>query len=318
MKVVRSAEDFRGDSVGVSIRAARYSTRGSNASLRGATQPALGVGGHRALVAGERRRQRRAARSDETLDRATEGRERQRARRRPIATAYGGYGSASRSSASDSSARPRLRIVDASWIVHWARSSSGRPERQCLAVERLGLELQPRRVTRPSALEKRQRRVGGRPLPARRSHPSRPDRRARPPEPIRHPPALATSSCANSAAKRTRQYARHPAGRFIHEPQDRSPTPWPKRHSSRASSIDCSKSASSGSGQRCATTTRTRSPRSFCCSPPMTTRRTSSSTSTAPAARSPPAWRSTTPCSSCRTTSSPSASAWPPRWASCC
>ena len=44
--------------------------------------------------------------------------------------------------------------------------------------------------------------------------------------------------------------------------------------------------------------------------------RTSGSTSTAPVVRSRPAWRSTTRCSSSAATSPPSASAWPPRWAS--
>ena len=45
---------------------------------------------------------------------------------------------------------------------------------------------------------------------------------------------------------------------------------------------------------------------------------TSASTSTRPAARSRPAWRSTTRCSSSRTTSPPWRWAWPPRWASSC
>ena len=53
--------------------------------------------------------------------------------------------------------------------------------------------------------------------------------------------------------------------------------------------------------------TPTRSAPSCCCWPPRTPTRTSSSTSTRPAARSTPAWRSTTPCSSSRTTSRPSA-----------
>ena len=46
--------------------------------------------------------------------------------------------------------------------------------------------------------------------------------------------------------------------------------------------------------------------------------RTSGSTSTPRVARSPPAWRSTTPCSASPTTSPPSRWAWPPRWASSC
>ena len=49
-----------------------------------------------------------------------------------------------------------------------------------------------------------------------------------------------------------------------------------------------------------------------------TTTRTSGCTSTRPAARSPPAWPSTTPCSSSAATSPRSAWAWPPRWASSC
>ena len=74
------------------------------------------------------------------------------------------------------------------------------------------------------------------------------------------------------------------------------------------SSTACCASASSSSARRSWTTWPTPSARSCCCSPPRTPSATSCSTSTAPAARSRPAWRSTTRCSSSPTTSRPSAS----------
>ena len=61
-----------------------------------------------------------------------------------------------------------------------------------------------------------------------------------------------------------------------------------------------------------------RSAPSCCCSRPTTRTRTSGSTSTHPVAPSPPAWPSTTRCSSSRTTSRPWRWAWPRRWASSC
>ena len=69
----------------------------------------------------------------------------------------------------------------------------------------------------------------------------------------------------------------------------------------------CCASGSSSSAPTSRTTSRTPSARRCCCSPPRTPTRTSTSTSTAPVARSRRAWRSTTRCSSSRTTWRPSA-----------
>lgn len=71
--------------------------------------------------------------------------------------------------------------------------------------------------------------------------------------------------------------------------------------SATRSTTGCSASGSSSSARRSTTTSPTRSPHSCCSLPPIRTR-TSTCTSTAPAARSRPAWRSTTRCSSSRTT----------------
>ncbi len=163
----------------------------------------------------------------------------------------------------------------------------------------------PRRLTLAQRGRSRRSLLGGSDGPRRRArgrHGGRPWRGSRP------PPRTSAEPQAEIRCRRTAgdmPWNCRPCGLGSADvtqnssPSRRRPADERRRRASTSSTTTstsaCCASGSSSSAPRSATRTPTRSAPSCCCSRPRTPRPTSSCTSTAPAARSTPAWRSTTP-----------------------